>query len=250
MANFRDFKSFADNNKDQIHKAQRFLLEDEERIKDEEIKKNKMLHIRDSITHIKSRFIEEFNESKFDKKVRNDFSIFNMFLGKIEDEKIKLNAKEIVGDIYGKLHQLCEMTDINPKSVLNDIDTVADSNEKIQSSVMEYVNENIELEYYSLDKTQREKKYLTSIIYEFQEIDHRIKKEEDIIDVIATIQKKLVVNSIIKKIVFPFITESKFDDFIHDSQSDEIFDKERLLVLKDDIERDINKLSKIFAEFI
>jgi len=188
---------------------------------------------------------EEFDESAFDRKLMLDQNIYDRLLSKLTEEQNHV-AVGIIKDLQKTVKETYQLANIKPRVFgFTELTTEAPKHNLIEESTR-IIKEHLDRNYYQLTTREREKKYKDNVT----SMAHELISENDNIDTKAALDfsyKTILMKSLLKKINFPYLAESKIKELLESDLYKEFFDSERLHILCQEFESKVNDLSKVIS---
>jgi len=187
---------------------------------------------------------EEYDESEFEGKLAIDMMYYKHLLENLdpsytsEVQKLLVNTYKLVKDIY-------EFVNIKPEIYGKDISTkllelsVDDASKKLSL----VLNETINNVFYNLTPEQRYNKYSEKAI----SLTKNIINENNIEDAIQFSIKASVMEDVLTKIAFPFLSWNRVKYLSESEDFGKVFDQEKLFSLVETFEKKISILAKYVA---
>ncbi|MEM4385634.1 MAG: hypothetical protein QXD03_03710 [Candidatus Anstonellales archaeon] len=191
--------------------------------------------------------LEVFNEDDFNKKLELDSCFWRVLIENIDKDEDKSSLVNEIDDIYDKVKRIYEYMNIKPR-VYNEIVFEGLGSDELRiPKAKEIIMEYIDLNFYSLSQSERDRRYggkvkqfAESLVLEYS------------IDVDRSIEisyKKIIIESLINKILFPGFAYSRLNEIVNE-KSDEFFDNSEIVSLYEDIVSKISDISTAIAVYV
>lgn len=187
---------------------------------------------------------EEYNESDFEGKLAIDMMYYKHLLENLDSsytsdvQKLLVNTYKLVKDIYEFVNIKPEIygKNITPKLLELSVD---DASKKLSS----VLNETLNNVFYNLTPEQRYNKYSEKAI----SLTKNIINENNIEDAIQFSIKTIVMEDVLTKIAFPFLSWNRVKYLTESEDFGKVFDQEKLFSLVETFEKQISTLAKYVA---
>lgn len=190
--------------------------------------------------------VEPFTEEAFTEKAEIDASYFSVLLKNVPDDDKDI-VVETIDNIYEIARAIYEDLGIKPKafceSEFEGLVARESKEDKAKKIIVEYINKS----FYDLSPAERDRRYKDKVlqISESYVIEHSVEPEK----AVELAQKKIILESLIRKIVFPGSVKARIDEVIQES-TDDMFDNSNLIKLYEAFEEKVSKLALALSSVI
>lgn len=193
-------------------------------------------------------FFEPYDSVAYEGKVKVDMMFYNQFLQKLEEDASP-QVQQILESLYKTINIIYEFINIKPEIYGNGVGltildaSIEDSKRRLSKVVYDFLDRN----FYRLTPDQRKNKY-------FEE--HKEYAKSLIADgtspeeAISFSVKCLVVEGLLTNISFPFSCWSRINYLIDNEDYGEIFDRDKLVELKESFQKKIKNVARIVASCV
>lgn len=193
-------------------------------------------------------YFECYELSDFENKMKIDMFYINKLLSNLEENQINA-LSPLLREHYKNICRIYEHVNIQPniygKNV--NVNILSESENKIEDTIKNVLNEYFNKNFYSLDVNSREKKFLDVIR---EDVKVCIKKGMSPDDAMIYCTKMNLVETLLTNIAFPYREYCKINELTIDEDYGKIFDQETLVEHFENFKKTTKNLSKVIAAAI
>jgi hypothetical protein len=193
------------------------------------------------------RMFEEFDEEQFKNKLSLDLHFYNKFLSNC-NEVVTPHIQQELGKYIQLIKEIYEHINVKPRTVLGKDITMNMNDNEIEGKVKELIHEHLQRNYYSLSRSEIEKKYKNAIINESCELC----TEENLSpkDSVEVVTKTLLFENMLHSINFPLSVQGRIVDLLNSESYGKFFDQDKLTELWDDFKIQNKAIARIFGSLV
>lgn len=221
-------------------------------------KKSKDINIKDKISLIsestnqinKNKYnlvFMEFDEAKFEEKVKLDRNIYNKLFEKLDSES-KTHVSKIISEMVGIVKDVYKFINIEPKILGYKNISSDDSKHELLTEASNIINNYFNREYYSLSTDEKRRKYKDSVLDLAYELVVQENIEMD--EALKHSYKSIVIENLIRTINFPYIIKHKINEVFEDTMYNDFFDVDELSNLMEAFDLKVKQVSRIVSAII
>lgn len=191
--------------------------------------------------------MEVFNEEDFNRKLELDSCFWRVLLENISNDKDKSKLVDEIDNMYDKVKRIYEYVNMKPR-VYNEIVFEGLGSDELRiPKAKEVIMEYIDLNFYSLSQSERDRRYGGKVkqLAESLVLEYSIDFDRSI----EISYKKIILESLINKILFPGFAYSRLQEVINE-KSDEFFDNSEVIDIYEDLVSMISDISTAIAVYV
>jgi hypothetical protein len=190
------------------------------------------------------RLVEEYNDDSFVNKINSDIHFYNIFL-KNSNTEVLPRIQEELGKYIQIIKEVYEFINIKPKAILNSSNT---NNQECEKKAKEIINEGINKYYYSLTKSEVDKKYKNAVINETMSLV--INEDLNPKSGVEAVTKALVLENLLFTLNFPLQVQGRIVDLLNSETYGRFFDQDVLQETWDNFKIQNKEISRIFGSLV
>ncbi|MEM4385278.1 MAG: hypothetical protein QXD03_01885 [Candidatus Anstonellales archaeon] len=191
--------------------------------------------------------MEVFNEEDFDRKLELDSCFWKVLLENISNDKDRSKLVDEIDNMYDKVKRIYEYVNMKPR-VYNEIVFEGLGSDELRiPKAKEVIMEYIDLNFYSLSQSERDRRYGGKVkqLAESLVLEYSIDFDRSI----EISYKKIILESLINKILFPGFAYSRLQEVINE-KSDEFFDNSEIIDIYENLVSMISDISTAIAVYV
>jgi hypothetical protein len=189
---------------------------------------------------------EEYDNSKWESKVKIESNIYNQLVKNLEESDLE-KIQTLLGDLLLSVNDLYEHVNIAPQLYSTKINLEDSENTIVQETDL-LIETFLSKKHYSLSTSERNKLYMDATLNLSKDI---ITNESiDIKEAVEHSYKSLIMQKLIEEVNFPKTVYYRLQELMESPLYGEIFEQDKLIEKWDNFKEKSNTLSRVFAALV